>query len=318
MDNSLYIPLLNPVKFYESGREAAEINKYLTRHFDDFMYPERLYNWQSPEEYCQIWQVDDIIKLQFEATFDPIIVKLIDTNGTAVIELPALIGLPHQTFENTWSFEVEMSLAGVTTGCYYLQIEAGTGGEAKTLISSCQYISETPIENSIIFEYYNSRFHGDIMFESGIQLQFRVHGNFGFLTPGRKDEAYKDERFNPSILNSKTFRQFDLSLGDGWGLPDDIIDLVNRIFSCDNVIIDNKPFAIAEGGKFDFIDIGNEYNKRGLKVTVEEGINRHSKIVIVDTDTTKKLNYAVMVDKKVFGDTANQGSSNTVPIIYGE
>lgn len=316
MDNSIYFPLLNPVRFYEVGR--ANLDKYYTKHFDDWMYPERLYDWQKPENYCQIWQDDDIIKLQFESTFDPIIVSLIDSTGNAVITLPALIGLPHQTFPNTWAFEVEMSLSGLATGCYTLSILAGSGEDAKTFVSPCQYISSEPIHNSVIFEYWNSKFHGDIMFESGIQLQYRVHGNFGFLTPGRKDEAYKDERYNPAILNSKTFRQFDLSLGDEFGLPDDVIDLINRIFSCDNVVIDNKPFAIAEGGKFEFTDIGNEYTKRGLKITVEEGINRHSKIAIVDTDTTKKLNFAILVDRKAFGDTGNQGSANTVPVTYVE
>ena len=315
-DNLLYIPLLNPVKFFDVTR--ADIDKYFTKHFDDWMYPERLYDWQSPEDYCQIWQTDDIINLQFESTFDPIIVKLIDSNGVAAITLPALIGLPNIFYPNTWSFEVAMSLAGLPTGCYYLQITAGSGDNLKTLVSPCQYISDEPIRNSIIMEYWNSRFHGDVIFESGIQMQFRVHGNIGFLEPGRKDELYKDERYNPTILNSKTFRQWPVNFGDEFGLPDDIVDLLNRIWSCDNVLIDDKPFGITEGGKFEFTDIGNEYPKRGVRIVVEEGINRHSKIFSVDTDTNKKLTYGIMVDKKVFGDTSNQGSGNTVPVLTVE
>lgn len=315
-DNYLYIPFVNPVRFYDEDR--ANLDKYFTRHFDDWKFSERLLDWQSPEEYCQCWTTDDIIYLQFESTFDPIIVKVIDSNGIAQITLPALIGLPHKLLSNTWSFEVSISLATLTTGCYTIQITAGTGPNTKTLVSGCQYISETPIRNTLLLEYYNSRFHEDVMFESGIQFQFRVHGNIGFLDPARKDEQYKDERYNPAMLSSKTSRLWPIVFGDEFGLPDDIIDLLNRIWGCSNVSVDNKSFGVSEGGKFEFFDVGNEYPKRGVKLVVEEGINRHSKIITVETDATKKLVHTVFVDKKVFGDTSNQGSSNTVPILNVE
>lgn len=316
MDNQLNIPFLNPVKFYDVDR--ASLDKYFTKHFDDWMYPERLYDWQSPETYYQIWQVDDIINLQFTSTFDPLIVDVLDSDGNVVLTFPALIGLPNIFYPNTYSFEVSISLASLTTGCYTLKITAGTGLTQRFFISNKMYVSETPIQNSICLEYYNSRFLGDVMFESGIKFQFRVHGNIGFLEPGRKDELYKDERYNPAVLNSKIFRQWPVSFGDEFGLPDDIIDLINRIFSCSNVSIDNKPFGITEGGKIEFIEIGNEYPKRGLKLIVEEGLNRYSTIYAINVDTTKKLLTSIMVDNKAFGDTGNQGSSNTVPVLYVE
>lgn len=315
-DNYLYIPFINPVRFYDASR--ANLDKYYTKHFDDWMFSERILDWQSREDYCQCWQVDDIIYLQFESTFDPIIVKVIDRNGVAQITLPALIGLPHKLLPNTWSFEVSLSLASLTTGCYTIQITAGTGGDAKTLVSDCQYVSEDPIPNTFLIEYYNSRFHEDVMFESDIRFQVRMHGHIGPLDPGRKDDQYRDERYNPAMLKSHTLRQWPAYFGDEFGLPDDIIDLINRIWSCDNVNIDNKPFAVAENGKFEFIEIDNHYPKRGVKLVIEEGINRKSKIVAVTTDTTKKLVHSIFVDKKVFGDTSNQGSSNTVPILNVE
>jgi hypothetical protein len=311
-DNILYIPFLNPIKFFLTDR--ANLSNFFTKHFDNFMFDERLLAWQEPADYCQPWQTTDIINLQFESTFDPLIVELYNSSDIAVITLPALIGLPNKYYPNTYSFEVSMSLAGLTTGCYYLKITAGTGDAQKFYISNCQYISSTPFTvPNLLIQYSNSRFHEDVIFETGIEFQYRLFGHFGFLKPGRQEEKYKDQKFNPATLSSRSFRQFDLFLGDEYGLPDDVIDLVNRICGCNNIIIDNKSFAIAEGGAFEFTDI-QDYPKRGVKLLVEEGINRGSRLFAQDTDVTKKINYGIVVEAKVWGDTSNQGSGNVVPV----
>jgi len=314
-DNFLYIPFINPVKFYDESQE--NLDKYFTKHFDDYEFEDRLLPWQQNEEYEKIWQTDDIINLQFESTFDPISVQLLDNESNIIDTFPALIGLPNKYDPTLYSFEVSISLADLETGCYRLRIIAGSEGPTQRFFrSGCQYVSSTPIENSICIEYWNSRFHEDVMFESGIKFQYRVYGHFGLLDPARKDELYRDQKYNPALLNSRTSRQFPVYYGNERGLTDDEIDLLNRIWSCDNVLLDNKPFGIADNSKFEFIDAGSEdYPKRGLKLVVEEGINRNSKIFAVETDTTKKLVTSIMVDAKVFGDTSNQGSSNTVPVL---
>ena len=313
-DNFLYIPLINPVKFFSPDR--ATTDTYFTPHFDDFPFAERLYDWQEPSQFFQIWQTTDIIPLQFESTFDPIIVELLDRYDEAIITLPALIGLPNRYLPDTHSFEVNMSLATVpATGCYRMRVTAGTGDGQQTFISAWMYISIEPIENSLLVKYRNSRFHQDVMFETGIEFQYRVLGHIGFLTPGRADEAYKDQKLNPAMLNSKTFRQFLLVFGDEFGLPDDVIDLLNRIWSCNDVHVDNKSFGISDGGKFELADVDEgRYPKRGVRLVVEEGINRNSSVFAVTTDTSKKLTYAIFPEGKVFGDLSNQGSSNVVPI----
>ena len=316
-DNFLYIPEINPVIFFDVDR--TNIDKYFTKHFDKWLFSERLLDWQSREDYCQPWQVDDIIYLQFESTFDPIIVKLLDSTGTAVITLPALIGLPHEHLPNTWSFEVSMSLAGLDTGCYRLQITAGTGDEAKTLISDCQYISAEPMPNTICLEYWHSaKYHKDVIFASGIQFQYRVYGHLGFLDKPRADVFSRNQQNSIHLLQSKSAKQWPFYVGDEYGIPDDHYNLVDEIWSCDNVLIDGKPFGIADNSKVEFIEIGEEYPKRGVKFTVEDGINRNYRLFAVDTDTTKKMNYTIFVSKKVEGDTANQGSSNTVPVLHAE
>ena len=310
-DNFLYIPFVNPIRFYEVGVTA--LPKYNVKQFDDYRFEDRLLPWQSTELYEQVWQVDDIINLQFESTFDPIIISLVNDAGTAVITLPALIGLANKFLPNTFSFEVAMALSSAPAGCYQVKIVAGTGSSQKTYLSGHQYISSMPIANSLCLEYYNSRFHQDVVFETGIKFQYRIFGHLGFLDPGRKDELYRDERWNPALLNSRTTRQFPVFFGNERGITDDEIDLLNRIWSCDNVTIDKKAFGIADNGKFEFTG-ETDYSKRGLKLLLEEGINRNSRAFTITADTTKKLVTTIIVDASVFGDTSNQGSANTVPV----
>ena len=312
-ENKLYIPFLNPVKFYKVDR--ANISTFFTKHFDDFTFEERnaQLQWNDQVSFKQIWQTTDIIKLQFESEFDPLIVELVDVHGVSVITLPALIGLQNQYFPTTFSFEVSMSLAGLDTGCYYLKVTGGTGDEQEVYESRYMYISSEQIENSLLVEYWHNRFHQDVIFETGIKFQYRVPGHFGRLTPGRLVEKYKDQRQSPALLSSQAYRKFDLVFGDEFGLPDDEIDLLNRICGCHNINIDNKLWAVDEKDEFEFIDIDN-HPKRGVKLIVAEGINRYSSVFTQTTDAGKKLTYAIMVEGKVWGDLSNQGSSNTVPI----
>lgn len=312
-DNAIYIPHINPVKFFAVDR--ANIDAHFTKHFDDFPFDERLYDWQDPVQFTQLWQTTDIIYLQFESTFDPITVELVDENGTAVITLPAIVGLPNIYYPNTYSYEVEMSLATVATGCYKIKVTAGSGGSQRIFISGWQHVSEEPYERStLLLKYKNSRFHEDVIFETGIEFQVRIPGYLGFLKPGINREAYKDQKQNPTVLSSRTFRGFQVVFGDEFGLPDDTIDLLNRIWGCDTVQIDGKYFT-ADAAEFELLEVDNgRYPKRGVKLQVAEGLNRASSVFIATIDTGKKLNYGIVVDAKVWGDTSNQGSANTVPI----
>lgn len=314
-DNFFYIPFINPVKFVDKAQTNPAA--YNTKHFEDYLFKNRLYEWQRQVGFAQVWQTTDIIKLQFEATFDPIIVDLLDENGNSAITLPALIGLQNKFIPNLYSFEIAMSLAGLSSGIYTLQVTAGSSGpQQKIYTSGCLYIYDGILADTILLEYWHNRYHEDVIFETGVKFQIRVHGSFSFMTPGTTSERYKDQAYNPEILSSRSFRQWTVHFGDLYGLPDDMVDLLNRIWTCNNVLIDGKAFGAVDG-KLEFIDGGSEfeYPKRGVKIMVEEGINRRSKIFAVDTDTTKRLVTSIIVDAKVFGDISNQGSANTVPVI---
>lgn len=312
MANNLDIPLSNPVKFFKVNRTVTA--KYGTKHFDQFMFDERLYNWEIEEDFVQIWQTTDIINEQFESNFDPITVELRRwSDDKIILTLPALIGLPNLDLPGQYSYKINMSLAAIVTGCYYLRLIAGIG-ESQEIYESCrQYISSTPIKDSFCIEYWSSKdFHDDVIFKDGWKFQYRMFGVIGRLKPGRTTERYKDQRYNPTVLSAKPFRRFPIYFGDKYGIPDDVIDLLNSIWCHDNVTIDSEFFCMADE-EFEFVEIDRK-PKRGCKATFEPGLNRRSVRYEQNVDTTKRLVFGISVTPKIFGDLSNSGSSNTVPI----
>ncbi len=310
MDNFLYIPKSNPVKFFETNLQ--QLPKYFTKHLEKYSFKDRLYDWQEQVNFCQIWQKEDIINLQFSSNYAPIIVSLLNEYGEEVVSLPALIGLPNKYISNTFIYQASISLATIPQGCYYIKIVSGlVSPTQKVLISDKQFVSDTQIENSLLFEYYNHRFLHDVLYETNIKFQYRVFGAIGFLDPVRNDEKAKDQRYNPILLNSRLSEQFELFIGGNYGVADDTIVLLNHIWSCSNVFIDEKSFALVSN--FEFVTIEN-YPKRGVKLKIEEGINRSSMIYSTPQDPNKKLITTVIVDARIFGDTANQGSNNVIPV----
>jgi hypothetical protein len=311
-DNFLYIPFENPVKFYEKTKE--QLAKYFTKHFDDYRFIDRGYSFEQGNTWYRVWQTNDIIYLQFSSSFDPITLKLLDKYGIPINIEPAMLIIANKFIPGTFVYQVAFSLAALPTSFYYLQMEAGIGVNKKILISDCMYISSTPIANTIYHEYWNSRSKGDVLYETGIKFGARLYAYFERLQPVKKDEVYRNQQYSSALVSNKTARQWPVVYGGISGIADDEIDLIVRIWGVDNVMLDNKLFGVADESKFEFITL-ETYRKRGVKLIVEEGINRNSSIFAADTDTTKKLVWAAMVDKKLFFDTGNSSSSNTVPIL---
>lgn len=314
-DPLLYESELNPIVFYDADRAVSD--KYQTKHFDTFPFDERAPEWMQAAEHHQIWQTTDIVNFQFQSEFDPIVIELLDADDNVVIALPTLVGLPNMYLPGTYSFEASMSLAGLATGCYRFKRTLGSGITQKIQYSACNYISATAIPNTLLIEYYSSKdYYKDVLFISGIKFQLRVPGWLDYDRMGRKNkqEVYKDQLYNQKILSSVSAKNIPVYFGDEFGLPTDILNILEQAHECDNVLYDNMLFAVADGQSMEYIDIEG-YRKRGMHTIVEPGINRNSRISSIDVDTTKKLMVNINVDSSVFGDLSNSGSNNTIPVI---
>lgn len=314
MANTCYIPSLNPIRFYEAN--PVQFNQYLTRHFEDYPFNQQILPWQDPVIYSQKWQNSDIIYLQFQSNFQPLQIDVINTeSGLSVISLVANKQIPNIYNAGFFAYEFAISLAAFPPGCYHLKLTNGPT-EDLHMISEPMLIAHRHL-NTVLLEYRNSRFHGDVVFETGITFGFRVEASFGFLDPGANIQAYEDQKANPRILSARPFRIWPLTIGGSLGVPDWVIDLFSLIWCCNEVRIDRKSFARAGDSKITF-NTEDYYPLRGGTLEVREGINRGSKIISPEIDTGIKLAVMYNINTKLFGDTSENASSNLIPIISTE
>ena len=313
MANIIYIPFLNPVRFVEL--DPVELPQYLTKYFDDYWASEQLQPYETNIVYKQKYQTSDTIYLQFESNFASIQLSVIDCDQNVLLTQAATQVRANKYLAGYYVYEITLSLAPFSAGTVWLKLSLGLG--SKLMISEPIELAET-WPGTVLFQYNNSKYHGDVIFETGIVFGFRCEAVIRRLDPGNERTAYRDQKLNPSTLKVRPFRAWELGIGHRTGVPDWVIDKMNWVWSCDNVLCDGKSFAVLEDSKFEDKEIHNQYPFRHWTLNIQEGINRASKIVGVNVDPSKKLLIVYQIDGTVWGDLSAQAGSNLVPINSSE
>lgn len=314
MANELYIPRLNPLNFYEAS--PAQFDEYRTKFMDDYRFAEQRKSWEEAKSYAQKWQTSDTIYLQMESNFDPLIIDIIDSDGNETgISFSAQLQLPNKYIPGLYVYQFAISLAAVPPGCYFPRLSNGNLEELHMITEPI--IVKEDHEDTVLIQYRNSRYHGDVVFETGIEFGFRVEGSFGFLDPGGVFQTYDDQKSNPYVLSARPFRVWPLVIGGSYGVPDWVVDKFFLMWCCNSVKVDGKSFARNGDAKLEF-KTEDDYPMRGITLEVKEGINRASKIVNPDVNTNLKLVVVYNINTRLFGDTSQNAATNLVPIIDTE
>lgn len=314
MANRADIPLLNPIRFVEL--DPVELPQFNTKHFDDYWFSEQLESFETVVEFKQKYQTSDTIYLQFEANFASIQMQVIDCEQTVLLTQSATQVRANKYLPGYYVYEITLSLAAFTSiDTIWLKLNLGLG--SKFMISEPVALAET-WPNTVLFQYNHSTYHGDVIFETGIVFGFRCEAVIRRLDPASERTFYRDQKMNPTTLKVRPFRAFDLGIGHLKGVPDWVIDKMDWIWSCNNVLLDGKSFAVLEDSKFEPTEIDPKYPLRRWALNIQEGINRASKIVGVDVNPNKKLLIVYQIDGTVFGDLSEQAGSNLVPILSTE
>jgi hypothetical protein len=313
MANLINIPFLCPVRFVDL--DPVELPQYQTKHFDDYWFKEQLQDYETVVDFKQKFQTSDTIYLQFEANFASIQLQVIDCEQNVLLTQAATQVRANKYLPGYYVYEITLSLAPFDPGTIWLKLNLGVG--SKFCISEPIEIAET-WPNTILFEYSHSKYHGDVIFETGIVFGFRCEGVIRRLDPGSERTFYRDQKLNPTTLKVRPFRAFELGIGHLTGIPDWMIDKMDWIWSCDNVLLDGKSFAVLEDSKFEDQEIHKQYPLRHWTLNIQEGVNRASKIVGVNVNPNKKLMIVYQIDGTVFGDLSAQAGSNLVPITSSE
>jgi hypothetical protein len=306
---TLYIPELNPIKFYEYS--PAVFDEYMTKFMDDYQFTDQLLPWQEKVKYKQKWQTSDSFPLQMESDFDPLQIDVMDFTDNVVLSFNAQLQLPNKYITGLYVYQFTISWASIPPGCYYLRLSNGNLSELHMFSEPIQVADVHP--NTILLQYKNSRYLGDVVFETGVEFAFRAEGSFGPVDPGVVLQAYEDQKANPQILSARPYRVWPLTIGGSFGVPDWVVNLFSLIWCCNSVRVDGKSFARSGDAKLSYKGEDN-YPMRAVTLELREGINRGSKIVNPNINTNMKLVIIGNINTRLFGDTSENAASNLIPI----
>jgi hypothetical protein len=249
---TFYISNLNPIRF-----TGGAGNK-----FDRLLMEDLINRFQDKKCYFQKWNIGDETKIQilsdYEFTF-----KIYDVDGAEYADLvPDVVST--NIIGKTFSvYEIELQF--IEEGYYYAVIEY----DGNTLISEAWQVGN--FDDTVLYKYKNSENNFSVVFDTGIEMLFRVEGIVGEFEPKSDDVIYNDQLKNSRILNSVPWRSFQLYVGNEQGVPEWVADKVNRIMACDVVHIDSETFdgyiSKVEGAEWE-VNRVKEYAFIGLKTEI--------------------------------------------------
>jgi hypothetical protein len=314
--NEIIISHLNPQEF--SPKFPTVFPQYGSKDLGDYPFQERIQAWQEKVYYKQKWQTSDTMFYQFESNFSPIQIDLYNVlyrDPVVTIVLNQVAANPQ--IPGMYIYQGAIQFAGLDEGWYYTELSPGTN-PANVQVSEPIELKIKTVEPSIYYEYKHSHFHGDVIFETGIQFAFRVEGSLGKLYPVSDDTFYRDQKLNPYQLSSKPRESYDLSMGGSFGVPDWVVRKINWIWSCDSVMMNGKSYGKDPGNNNSSqgiqINEEDDYPLYGLTMLVAPGINRASKIINPSVDTNKRLLVVAITDGTLFGDLSVNVGDNLIPI----
>ncbi len=289
---------LNPVRFVPIKTFNSSL--YQTKQFDEALQKcQTLFN-QNKIDYYQKFTLVDAPRIQILSDYENIVVEIYryikDFEGsTPVLFTPTVsavaTNITNQSFK---CYEFGFDFAAYGVGDFQTIVKYNSTPEAETP-TWVEWISEpinidTEQEGTLRYEYTNSDNNFSMIFNgatpegepegevytwTGI---FRVESQIVDFKPSSVDTIYDDEVHNTTIIMSRPFRQFSLALGEGGkdgvfeGIPDYMVDKVNRILSCNQVQIDGKYFCKSEGAQWEENRPEN-YQFSSQRITITESQN---------------------------------------------
>jgi hypothetical protein len=261
----IVVPLINPLRF----KKKDFTSNFQTKFFDESLYPETIRDFEEQASYRQPFQLNDPLILQVESDalslslvfytcdgipqyskdFDQISSRTITSgSGTLILYL-------HQ---------ITVDLNNVGEGAFYAQIENDVILQSNNI---CIYATQP---NTLLAKYRNYKFYQDVIFEKDTDLFFylRVQGFIKTNLPERSSTTYEDQTLNVTQLKTVPFFSWKF-ITDSLGVPDYVIDLINRVFGCSTLYLDGRLFTVPDSEKFSELD-EEYYPKRGWSIILRE------------------------------------------------
>ena len=143
-------------------------------------------------------------------------------------------------------YEIPVEFDNLDEDMYYFRLASGGKERFSELIAVAE-----KWEKTLWIEYNNSEDHDGVKFDNG-NFGVRVEGTLQEFQPDSDSNIYDDTNKRPTTLKSTPFRMFTLYIGNSDGLPDFMLDMVNRIFTCDYTTIDGRLFNKTDDSEWEF------------------------------------------------------------------
>jgi hypothetical protein len=239
-------------------------------------------------------------------------VAILTCSGTTVSTFNAQAKVTSLVDPDFKPYEVLIPLNALPEGRYYLLLTVGTSSNETQLISEPMQVSES-LDNTILFTYFNTINSQGIIWDTGVQFTFRAEAVIREFLPAFKDTIYQDQILDNVLLSSIPYRQFKLQLGGQYGVPDWVVDKVNRILSCDTWNADGKSFVKKDGTQWTPVEL-DSYPMRGWGIDILEGDNLSSKRGTNGGDARQQIAVVYDIETKLFGSFNGNPDNNTVQI----
>lgn len=318
MANIFEIPFACGIRFYPDSNAPG-------KHFDDDWFYNRINDFETKVNYFQKWQTSDTIVLQCLSTFSTVVFKIYDKTGTLVYTKPAslIINGPGNAY-GVYHADLQLVTLSLAEGIYFIV------AESTFMSTTFRYISEpmslkTTHKNTSLFRFYNSVNDFGMVFTAqpvgtdpyAPQFFFRCEASIMNFSPQRVRSSYQDQILNTVTLSATPYRQFTLYVGDERGVAPWVPDMLNRIFCCDSVFIDNlsagifKQYETPDGSKWN-ITSQKGYPLVGCDIDLVEAKTQSSLQQSGDVIADGSQNAVYLIDNS--GGESNDDTNNIIEV----
>lgn len=295
MTSFLNIPFLNPFKWVPNTATPG-------KHFDQDWAYNQIKSFESKVFYYQKWQIGDETPVQIESTILPDDLKVYDCSKTLVKSFTFTKVADGDTLGvNVYEATVNIDDLPVNK-VYYFYIKAAY------MSATFEAITE-PVRLQAIwpgtlqFKYRNSFNDFGVAFTTGVEFTFRCESGIMDFQPENESADYIDQIHNVEVLSGTPYRTFKLYIGDEKGVAPWVLDLLNRVFVCDHVEIEDLQYSKNTGAKWE-VNRVKPWPLYGGSLEIIATKNMSGLQFMSDIDISEGLVVAYDIDTNFFGQTA--------------
>jgi hypothetical protein len=307
--NIVDISILSPFQWTKEGYANPVI--YNTKYRDDWQYPDTIGSLYEQKSYLQPWELTDILPIQILSNYAPHQLELYDCEGNQVdVFAMAYVAT---SIEGTGQkvYQALIALNGYDEGTYQFKIKSGSP-ILETYVSNFFSLKQKH-EDTVLFEVTHDENDHDVIFETGIVMKLRVYGELREFQPGADRTIFIDQPRNAVQLSGKAFSTEKLIIGDSFGVPDYMIEKINALFLCSNVLIDAKQWVGNEGARFE-AKREELYPMTGWAFELRPAKSGTRKRFVADGNQGTPLTITYRIQSRGFGAITTPASTNVIQV----